>query len=79
VKIVCIKESITRRDSYGNSYEREDPFLSLNKVYDSNQEPFVISEDITIIFTGGEKLKIYDWSNFITLEEWREKQLKKIL
>ena len=79
MKIVCQKETITRRNSYGDSYEREDPFLSLGKVYDSDQEPFIISDDMTIIFTGCEKWKIYDWSNFITLEDWREKQLNKIV
>ena len=77
MKIVCIKESITRRDSYGDTYERLDPFLFLGKVYDSDQEPFIISEDMTIIFTV--EWKIYDWSNFITLEDWREKQLNKIV
>ena len=79
MKVVCIKDTVTKRNSKGNPYESRDPFLVIGKVYTS------IADGDNIIMLENEEG--YTWLNFygtyergifVTQDEWRERKLKEL-
>jgi hypothetical protein len=76
MKVVCIKDTITKHDSKGDPYDYRDPFLFIGKVYMSISEG-----DDVIIFENaeGDTWLSYERGIFVTQDEWRERQLNKLL
>lgn len=70
MKVVCIKHF----KSAGLQYE-----LTYGKVYDVQPKPIWSGDDTYFIKCDREFVSAYNKNSFITLEEWREKQLDKIL
>ena len=75
MKVVCIKDTVTKHDSKGDPYEYRDPFLVIGKAYMSISEG-----DDVIIFENaeGDTWLSYERGIFVTQDEWRERQLKEI-
>jgi len=73
MKVVCIKDWVTRYNSKGNPYEFRDPFLVIGKVYTS------ISERDDVIIFENKTWMSYDRGIFVTQDEWRERQLNNLL
>jgi len=72
MKVVCIRNTVTKYNSKGNPYEFRDPFLVIGKVYTSISEG-----DDVIIFENeaGDTWLSYERGIFVTQDEWRERQL----
>lgn len=86
MKLVCVNDKILRRDSMGNEYLKKDDFLEVGKVYDLpyyELDRYLSSSYIRFWFDDkteyGSHSLIFSKENFVTLEEWREIQLNKIL
>ena len=75
MKVVCIKDMVTKYNSKGDPYDYRDPFLVIGKVYMSISEG-----DDVIIFENaeGDTWLSYERGIFVTQDEWRERQLKEI-
>lgn len=76
MKVVCIKDTVARYDSKGNPYELRDPFLKIGAAYTSISEG-----DDVIVFENadGDTWLSYERGIFVTQDEWRERQLNKLL
>ena len=72
MKLVCIKDTVTKHSSKGNPYESRDPFLVIGKVYTS-----IADGDNIIMFENeeGDTWLSYERGIFVTQDEWRERQL----
>ena len=76
MKVVCIKDTVTKYNSKADPYDYKDPFLVIGKVYMSISEG-----DDVIIFENadGDTWLSYERGIFVTQDEWRERQLNKLL
>lgn len=75
MKVVCIKDTVTKYNSKGDPYEARDFFLEIGKTYTS------IADGDNVIMFGDEKGDTwlsYERGIFVTQDEWRERQLKHI-
>lgn len=75
MKVVCIKNTVTKHDSKGDPYEYRDPFLVIGKTYTS-----IFEGDDVIIFenANGDTWLSYERGIFVTQDEWRERQLNDL-
>ena len=84
MKLVCVNDKILRRDSIGNYSLKKDDFLEVGKVYDLpyyELDRYLSTKHIRIWvedYSGTYSL-VFPKENFVSLEEWREIQLNKIL
>jgi hypothetical protein len=81
MKVVCIKDTVTMYNSKADPYEYRDPFLVIGKTYTSISEG-----DDVIIFenANGDYFRPRTWLSyergiFVTPDEWRDRQLNKLL
>ena len=76
MKLVCIKDTITKYNSKADPYEDRDPFLVIGKTYTS-----IADGDNVIIFENaeGDVWLSYERGIFVTQDEWRNRQLNKLL
>ena len=76
MKLVCIKDTITKYNSKADPYEYSDPFLVIGKTYTS-----IADGDNVIIFENseGDVWLSYERGIFVTQDEWRNRQLNKLL
>lgn len=83
MRVVCINNKITRRNSKGEFYEVIDELLTIGKSYETFMPPSEFERcSVVGLYDDNAELigdRIYDKCQFTTLEEWREMQLKKIL
>ena len=83
MRVVCINNKITRRNSKGEFYEVIDELLNIGKSYETFMAPieFEICSVVGLYDDNADLIgdRVYDKCQFTTLEEWREMQLKKIL
>ena len=70
MKVVCIKHF----KSQGLQYE-----LTYGKVYESLHKPHWSDNESYFIECDRGFISVYNKNSFITLEEWRERKLDKIL
>ncbi len=72
MKLVCIKDTITKYNSKADPYEYRDPFLVIGAVYTS-----IADGDNVIIFENaeGDIWLSYERGIFVSQDEWRERQL----
>ena len=72
MKLVCIKDTVTKYNSKAHPYESRDPFLVIGKVYTS-----ISQGDDVIIFENadGDTWLSYERGIFVTQDEWRDRQL----
>jgi hypothetical protein len=75
MKLVCIKDTVTKYNSKGNPYESKDPFLLIGKVYNGIADGAGV-----IVFENevGDTWLSYERGIFVSQDEWRERQLKQI-
>lgn len=75
MKVVCIKDTVTRHDSTGNPYELRDPFLAIGRTYTCISEG-----DDVIVFENadGDKWLSYERGIFVTQDEWRDRRLNDL-
>jgi hypothetical protein len=78
IKVVCIKDTVTKFYSNGDSYQYKDPFLVLDMVYETDfYGPS--NGNVVIMFSDGNGNWLsYTNFNFISLEEYRENKLKEL-
>jgi hypothetical protein len=72
MKVVCIKDTVTKYNSKCNTYESSDPFLVIGKVYNG------IADGVGVIIFENEKCDTwlsYERGIFVTQDEWRDRQL----
>lgn len=82
MKLVCINDKIIQTDSMGNDYLKKDDFLEVGKVYDLpyyKLDSYLTFNHVRIWVEDGLYSLVFPKENFVTLEEWREMQLNKIL
>ena len=83
MKLVCINDKIIQTDSMGNDYLKKDDFLEVGKVYDLpyyELDRYLSSTShVRFWIEDGSYSLVFPKENFVTLEEWREIQLSKIL
>lgn len=83
MRVVCINNKITRRNSKGEFYEVIDELLNIGKSYETFMSPSEFERcSVVGLYDDNADLigdHIYDKCQFTTLEDWREMQLKKIL
>ena len=79
IKVVCINDTITKFYSNGEAYQYKDPFLVLDKVYETVfYGPS--NGNVVIKFSDGNGNWLsYTNFNFISLEEYRENKLNELL
>ena len=75
MKLVCIKDTVTKYNSKADSYDYRDPFLVIGKTYTS-----IADGDNVIMFENekGDTWLSYERGIFVTQDEWRDRQLKQI-
>ena len=85
MKVVCINNMVKRTKSNGESYEKSDKFLIIGKSYETFMRPDEF-EICTVVGLGDDERegeivgdRVYNKNLFVTLDEWREMQLNKIL
>ena len=75
MKVVCIKNTVTKHDSKGDPYDYSDPFLVIGKTYTS------IADGDNVIMFENEKGDIwlsYERGIFVMQDEWRDRQLNDL-
>jgi hypothetical protein len=75
MKVVCIKDTVTKYNSKGNPYESRDPFLVIGKVYTGIADGAGV-----ILFENeeGDTWLSYERGIFVSINEWRERQLNDL-
>ena len=75
MKVVCIKDTVTKYNSKADPYEYRDPFLVIGKTYTS-----IADGDDVIIFENaeGDTWLSYECGIFVTQDEWRDRQLNDL-
>jgi len=75
MKVVCIKDTITKYNSKGDPYDYRDPFLVIGKTYTS-----IADGDNVIMFENenGDIWLSYERGIFVMQDEWRERQLNDL-
>ena len=85
MRIVCINNMVKRTNSNGESYEKPDKFLIIGKSYETFMEAdqfercrvvglYEENQDGAIPYD-----RVYDKNLFVTIDEWREMQLNKLI
>ena len=75
MRLVCIKDTVTKYNSKAHPYESKDPFLVIGKVYNG------IADGAGVIVFENEKGDTwlsYERGIFVTQDEWRERQLNDL-
>jgi hypothetical protein len=72
MKVVCIKDTVTKYNSKADPYEYRDPFLVIGKVYTGIADGAGV-----ILFENeeGDTWLSYERGIFVTQDEWRDRQL----
>jgi hypothetical protein len=85
MRVVCISNLTRRYHSNGDVYEVVSPFLKIGKSYETFMSPKEF-ETCSVVGLWDEETeddivgdRVYDRYLFISIEEWREMQLNKIL
>jgi hypothetical protein len=85
MKLVCIDDKILRKDIGGHDYLKKEDFLEVGKVYDLpylDYDRYVSSSYIRFWFDDkteyGSHSLIFSKEKFVTLEEFRERQINKL-
>lgn len=75
MKVVCIKDTITKYNSKGDPYDYRDPFLVIGKTYTS-----IADGDNVIMFENenGDIWLSYERGIFVMQDEWRDRQLNDL-
>ena len=75
MKVICIKDTITKYNSKGDPYDYKDPFLVIGKTYTS-----IADGDNVIMFENenGDIWLSYERGIFVMQDEWRERQLNDL-
>ena len=85
MRVVCINNMVKRTNSNGESYEKPDKFLIIGKSYETFMRPDEFERCSVVGLDDDEREgeivgdRVYDKYLFVTLDEWREIQLNKIL
>jgi len=76
MKLVCIKDTVTKYTSKVDPYESRDPFLVIGKVYNgiSDGRGVIVFEN-----EAGDKWLSYERSIFVSINEWRDRQLNDLV
>jgi hypothetical protein len=85
MRVVCISNLTRRYHSNGDVYEVIDPFLKIGKSYETFMPPKEFENGSVVGLWDEESEdeivgdRLYDKYLFISIEDWRDKQLNELL